>query len=300
MNNTRYVRPLVLALSLAAALSGCDKEAGFRIDASDQKALTESVEKMRTELTDREALDKLDTALADVARFSINPAEVMTQAAKGRLPTKEEAFATVKPLVNNLSHDELLALAGKLRGDYQSQLTKYESELTEIRGRRALAEQAAEKMTRFMVVAADYANKGGTAAEAFGGTSLHLKLTVQNNLDVPVGKAVMMVNFGPEGSMTPWVSQRVEKEFEVPLLPGKTAEVEVFSFFSGAAEGAEKIKPVLDAAVLSLSDRDGKVLMETPKWNQGDITHLNILEVASDHIRQQLEMKPDPSRVPGI
>jgi len=300
MNKFRFAKPLILAMSLAAVLSACDKDDVARLDASSQKALTESVEKMRTQLTDRDSLDKLDTALADVARFSIDPAQVMTQATKGRLPTKEEAFATVKPLVDDLSHDELLALATKLRGSYQAQLVKYESDLTDIRKRRKQVEQIAESMARFAVVAADYGEKGGTAADAFGGTSLHLKLTVQNNLEVPVSKAVMMVNFGPEGSLTPWVSQRVEKEFKTPLLPGKTEEIEVFSFFSGPAKGAEKIKPVLDAAVMSLAGTDGQVLLQTPQWNQGDVTQLNILEVASEHIRQQLSMQPDPARVPGI
>lgn len=301
MNKFLNLRPVILAISLAAVVSACGKKDEMRIDASSQKSLSESVEQMRTTLTERVDLDKLDTALADVARFSIDPADVMSQAANGKVPTKEEAFRTVKPLVDNLNHDELLTLAGQLRQKYSNQLGTYEKQLEEIRSRRTQVEAAAEKMTRFAVIAADYANKGGAdVMKSFGGSTLQLKLTVQNNLDVPVGKVVMMVNFGPDGSLTPWLSQRVEKEFETALMPGKTAELEVFSYFSGAAPGTEDIRPVLDAAVIELSGNDGKVLLSAPKWDQGDVTRLNILEVASQHIREQLEMKPDPNRVPGI
>lgn len=99
-----------------------------------------------------------------------------------------------------------------------------------------------------------------------------------------------MVNFGPDGSLTPWLSQRVEKKFDKPLLPGQTADIEVFSYFSGVAQGAENIKPVLDAAMVELSGVDGKVMLSAPKWEQGDVTQLNVLEAATTHIRNQLAM----------
>lgn len=277
---------LVFAVSLA--LYGCSKTEEGLIDASSQETLVQSVEKIRGGLTDRAELDKLDVALADVARFSIDPQLVMQQAAKGRMPTKEEAFSKVKPLVDNLSKDELLALAGKLRQTYITQLATYEKQLADLRRRQQAAEDIGTRMANFEVVKADYANASASLSEAAGASALRLKLTVQNNLDVPVSKAVMMVNFGPDGSLTPWLSQRVTKEFDKPLLPGQTADVEVFSYFSGAAKGAEQIKPVLDAAMVELSGADGKVLLAAPKWEQGDVTQLNVLEAAVSHIRTQL------------
>ena len=277
---------LVFAVSLA--LYGCSKTEEGLIDASSQETLVQSVEKIRGGLTDRAELDKLDVALADVARFSIDPQLVMQQAAKGRMPTKEEAFSKVKPLVDNLSKDELLALAGKLRQTYISQLATYEKQLADLRRRQQAAEDIGTRMANFEVVKADYANASASLSEAAGASALRLKLTVQNNLDVPVSKAVMMVNFGPDGSLTPWLSQRVTKEFDKPLLPGQTADVEVFSYFSGVAKGAEQIKPVLDAAMVELSGADGKVLLAAPKWEQGDVTQLNVLEAAVSHIRTQL------------
>ena len=277
---------LVFAVSLA--LYGCSKTEEGLIDASSQETLVQSVEKIRGGLTDRAELDKLDVALADVARFSIDPQLVMQQAAKGRMPTKEEAFSKVKPLVDNLSKDELLALAGKLRQTYISQLATYEKQLADLRRRQQAAEDIGTRMANFEVVKADYANASASLSEAAGASALRLKLTVQNNLDVPVSKAVMMVNFGPDGSLTPWLSQRVTKEFDKPLLPGQTADVEVFSYFSGVAKGAEQVKPVLDAAMVELSGADGKVLLAAPKWEQGDVTQLNVLEAAVSHIRTQL------------
>lgn len=277
---------LVFAVSLA--LYGCSKTEEGLIDASSQETLVQSVEKIRGGLTDRAELDKLDVALADVARFSIDPQLVMQQAAKGRMPTKEEAFSKVKPLVDNLSKDELLALAGKLRQTYITQLATYEKQLADLRRRQQAAEDIGTRMANFEVVKADYANASASLSEAAGASALRLKLTVQNNLDVPVSKAVMMVNFGPDGSLTPWLSQRVTKEFDKPLLPGQTADVEVFSYFSGVAKGAEQIKPVLDAAMVELSGADGKVLLAAPKWEQGDVTQLNVLEAAVSHIRTQL------------
>lgn len=277
---------LVFAVSLA--LYGCSKTEEGLIDASSQETLVQSVEKIRGGLTDRAELDKLDVALADVARFSIDPQLVMQQAAKGRMPTKEEAFSKVKPLVDNLSKDELLALAGKLRQTYITQLATYEKQLADLRRRQQAAEDIGTRMANFEVVKADYANASASLSEAAGASALRLKLTVQNNLDVPVSKAVMMVNFGPDGSLTPWLSQRVTKEFDKPLLPGQTADVEVFSYFSGVAKGAEQIKPVLDAAMVELSGADGKVLLTAPKWEQGDVTQLNVLEAAVSHIRTQL------------
>ena len=277
---------LVFAVSLA--LYGCSKTEEGLIDASSQETLVQSVEKIRGGLTDRAELDKLDVALADVARFSIDPQLVMQQAAKGRMPTKEEAFSKVKPLVDNLSKDELLALAGKLRQTYITQLATYEKQLADLRRRQQAAEDIGTRMANFEVVKADYANASASLSEAAGASALRLKLTVQNNLDVPVSKAVMMVNFGPDGSLTPWLSQRVTKEFDKPLLPGQTADVEVFSYFSGVAKGAEQIKPVLDAAMVELSGADGKVLLAAPKWEQGDVTQLNVLEAAVTHIRTQL------------
>ena len=286
MFNNAHKFFLVFAVSLA--LYGCSKTEEGLIDASSQETLVQSVEKIRGGLTDRAELDKLDVALADVARFSIDPQLVMQQAAKGRMPTKEEAFSKVKPLVDNLSKDELLALAGKLRQTYITQLATYEKQLADLRRRQQAAEDIGTRMANFEVVKADYANASASLSEAAGASALRLKLTVQNNLDVPVSKAVMMVNFGPDGSLTPWLSQRVTKEFDKPLLPGQTADVEVFSYFSGVAKGAEQIKPVLDAAMVELSGADGKVLLAAPKWEQGDVTQLNVLEAAVSHIRTQL------------
>jgi len=286
MFNNAHKFFLVFAVSLA--LYGCSKTEEGLIDASSQETLVQSVEKIRGGLTDRAELDKLDVALADVARFSIDPQLVMQQAAKGRMPTKEEAFSKVKPLVDNLSKDELLALAGKLRQTYITQLATYEKQLADLRRRQQAAEDIGTRMANFEVVKADYANASASLSEAAGASALRLKLTVQNNLDVPVSKAVMMVNFGPDGSLTPWLSQRVTKEFDKPLLPGQTADVEVFSYFSGVAKGAEQVKPVLDAAMVELSGADGKVLLAAPKWEQGDVTQLNVLEAAVSHIRTQL------------
>jgi hypothetical protein len=283
-------RTCALMGAIALSLAACNKSDQNLIDASSQETLLKSVDKIRADLTDRAELDQLDVALADVARFSIDPQQVMEQAAKGRMPTKEEAFRTVKPLVDNLSKDELLVLAGKLRQNYTTQLATYEKQLADLRRRQKAAEDIGTRMANFTVVKADYANASASLSEAAGSSALRLKLTVQNNLDVPVSKAVMMVNFGPDGSLTPWLSQRVEKQFDKPLQPGQTADLEVFSYFSGVAKGAEEIKPVLDAAMLELSGADGKVLLSAPKWEAGDITQLNVLEAATAHIRGQLAM----------
>lgn len=283
-------RACAIAVAIAIAMTACNKSDENLIDASTQDSLVKSVDTIRAGLTDRAELDKLDVALADVARFSIDPQQVMQQAAKGYMPTKEEAFRKVKPLVDNLSKDELLALAGKLRQTYITQLATYEKQLAELRRRQQAAEDIATRMADFSVVKADYANASASLSEAAGASALRLKLTVQNNLDVPVSKAVMMVNFGPDGSLTPWLSQRVEKKFDKPLLPGQTADIEVFSYFSGVAQGAENIKPVLDAAMVELSGVDGKVMLSAPKWEQGDVTQLNVLEAATTHIRNQLAM----------
>lgn len=293
------LRPLLLGLSFAAALTACQEDGPPRIDASNQDKLTASVEKMRSNLSDRQALDQLDNALADVARFSINPAQVMDQATRGRLLTKEEAFTKVKPLVANLTEPELISLAGSMRQKYEAQLAEYEKQLAEMRLRRDQVQKVAEKLARFAVVAADY-GKSGDFSAVLGGSAMHLTLTVQNNLDVPIGKAVMMVNFGPADSQTPWFSQRVEKDFEVPLLPGKTAQIEVYNYTGGSAAAPEGVKPVLDAAVVKLSGSDGKVLLSTPQWGPGDTTHMNVLEAAIEHIREQLQTKADPARVPGL
>ncbi|MCC8620457.1 hypothetical protein [Xanthomonas vesicatoria] len=290
MSILEKARTCAVMCAIALGLAACNKSDRNLIDASSQEALLDSVDKIRVNLTDRAELDQLDVALADVARFSIDPQLIMEQAAKGRMPTKEEAFRTVKPLVDNLSKDELLVLAGKLRQNYTTQLATYDKQLAELRRRQKAAEEIGTKMSNFTVIKADYANASASLSEAAGSLALRLKLTVQNNLDVPVSKAVMMVNFGPDGSLTPWLSQRVEKQFDKPLLPGQTADLEVFSYFSGVAKGAEEIKPVLDAAMLELTGADGKVFLSAPKWQAGDITQLNLLEAASAHIRGQLAM----------
>lgn len=299
MKNSHLHRPFLLAVSMALLLSACKNTDEARINARTQATLTESVDQMRAGITDRVELDKLDLALSDVARFSIDPVNVMNEAARGRMPTREEVFQRVKGRVDGLSHDDLMALARSLRSQYEQRLVNDDKALQELRTRHEQVQSAAEKMARFAVVAADYADKGGKASP-WGGTMLHLQLTVQNDLDVPVSKAVMMVNFGPDGSLTPWLSQRVEKTFETPLMPGKKAQVEVFSAFSGPAQGASDIKPVLDAAVLELARADGSIIASAPRWGQADVTRLNVLEVASDYIRNQLELKPDRSTTPGI
>ncbi|MCW0399251.1 hypothetical protein ACQHIH_21760 (plasmid) [Xanthomonas sontii] len=299
MTYSHIHRPFLLAALLLVALAACSKTDEVRINARTQASLTASVDQMRAGITDRAELDKLELALSDVARFSIDPMTVMNEATRGRMPTREEVFERVKKRVDGLSRPELMALAGSLRRQYEQKLASDDKTLQELRGRRQQVERAAEKMARFAVVAADYANQGGDLNLLSGGM-LHLKLTVQNDLDVPVSKAVMMVNFGPDRALTPWLSQRVEKTFDTPLLPGKTAQVEVFSVFGGTAEGAANIKPVLDAAVLELSSPDGKIIASAPRWGQGDATMLNVLEVASDYIRKQLELSPDLARTPGI
>ena len=281
----------IAAVGAVGVLAGCNKLSEPVIDASSQQSLSQSVEKIRTGITERTELDRLDNALADVARFSIDPKQVMSQAAQGRMPTKEEAFKNVSPLVDNLNKDQLYALASQLRQGYTNQLASYEKDLAQLRDRQTRVKKAAELMSNFVVVAADYANDSGTLAEAAGTSALKLSLTVQNNLTVPVGRAVMMVNLGPEGNLTPWISQRVEKVFDKPLQPGEQAKIEVYSYFGGLAPGAESIKPVLDAAMVELSGVDGAVIQSVPKWDQGDITQLNVLEIASDHIREQLATK---------
>lgn len=179
-------RACAIAVAIAIAMTACNKSDENLIDASTQDSLVKSVDTIRAGLTDRAELDKLDVALADVARFSIDPQQVMQQAAKGYMPTKEEAFRKVKPLVDNLSKDELLALAGKLRQTYITQLATYEKQLAELRRRQQAAEDIATRMADFSVVKADYANASASLSEAAGASALRLKLTVQNNLDVPV------------------------------------------------------------------------------------------------------------------
>ncbi|QRD62710.1 hypothetical protein H8Z72_23550 (plasmid) [Xanthomonas citri pv. citri] len=299
MSYSHIHRHLLLAAALVVAVASCSKTDEARINARTQATLTASVDQMRAGITDRADLDKLDLALSDVARFSIDPVDVMTEATKGRLPTREEVFERVKGRVDGLSHPDLMTLASTLRTKYEQQLTSDDKALRELRTRRAQVERAAEKLARFAVVAADYANQSEEPSP-LGGALLHLKLTVQNDLDVPVSKAVMMVTFGPDGGATPWLSQRVEQTFQTPLPPGKTAQVELFSAFAGAAQGAADIKPVLDAAVLELSGAGGDVIVQAPRWGQGDATRLNVLEVASEYIRTQLELKPDAARTPGI
>lgn len=286
MNPARNL--LCLSLLSVIALSGCNRVP--KVDASTLEKMTASIEAMRKSINDPKQRAQLDKALTDLARFSVKPDRVIELAQSGTAPTPASAFLNVGPLVNGKTAEELIDAAPMQRKVFEGYIQSYEKELATLKKREDAFKAAASKLDAFTVVKADYKPVKSELFQQPGqGPLLELTLVGQNKGTAPIGKVVMMYEFGPEGSLSPWIRQTIEKQMTPTLEPGKDVSWTVGPFPSGMRDDLpETIKPVLDVRVTEIYGADGKPLIQVPKWGEADAVRVNLLEASVSHVRAQL------------
>ena len=215
---------ILVTILVALAIGGCGKPT---VDASSEEAMAASIEEMKSGMTPEERAE-FEKAAQVVLMSEVDIKGMMQAALRGEELDSDEMIDDMKGRLDGMTADDIVAEADRIRKEREekqieemrSEIAELESELANMLEKKRQAEALKSEIGKIGVSKTRlYWREPGKYSYT---RDLILEVTVTNNLDTPISRALMTGTLATPGRTVPWLVEDFNYQIAGGLEPGET------------------------------------------------------------------------------
>ena len=193
-------------------IPGCSEQ---KVDASSDKSMKESVQKIRNSLTETKR-KKFDEAIRLIALSQINLKDLLAQNATGSSTTEIK----MRESLNGKTGEQIIAEADRIRDERKERELKQASEeINELEKKKNNAENAREELKKFQIIRSRFYKEN----KKHLGRQPIIEISVKNGLEQPISRAYFEGTLASPNRSIPWLKKAFNYSISGGLEPGEEA-----------------------------------------------------------------------------
>lgn len=266
-----YLRVLGVVIAFTV-LTGCSDP---KIDASSDKAMKASVEKVRDSLPEGKR-KVFDESMRLLALSQIDMKDLFAEGAAG----VGNIEGKVRQSLDGKTGEQIIAEAERVRAERKERERQQAlEEIRELEAKRVKSESAREQLKKFQVIRSRFYMR----EKEFMGKQPIIELTVKNGTDQAISRAYFEGTLASPDRSVPWHKEAFNYSIPGGLEPGEEATWNLApNMFSDWGKVGAPADAVFTVTVQQIDGADGKPINSTREFDKNNLVRLNELKKKYD------------------